>query len=408
MARKITVELTANARQFNNSIDSAIGKVTGLKGRIAATGGGSLTKGLAIGAGIASFNLITTAIEATVSQLDMLHQAYLDDEASRQRLDNALKNNVSNYADATAAAEKFASAQADLGFQDDDVRAGLEQLVGVTHDAQKAIELFGLAEDLSRAKNIDIATAVDAVTKGYLGQGRALQALGIDLRGAGSGGEILARTLKDVKGEAVAYAKTSAGLVAKENAKMQETFEKLGKAVDVVSQIAIPIMQAGLGGIVDAAGELIAWLTQAAGVLNDTFGPALRTIGDIARYVGGPLGTIADIAANIVGAIGGLGGKPAAGQTGGGQSTGFNPNGSPLPPGVSVVTYPWHHDGGMVAGPPGSDQLIMAQAGERIIPRGEAAGQTIIVNIASFTGSDRDIDRFSDRLAFRLRSTSLS
>jgi hypothetical protein len=67
------------------------------------------------------------------------------------------------------------------------------------------------------------------------------------------------------------------------------------------------------------------------------------------------------------------------------------------------------HDGGIVPGPYGSDQLIMAQAGERIVPTGQAAaGQTIIVNIASFIGSDRDIDRFSDRLAFRLRSTSLS
>ncbi len=50
----------------------------------------------------------------------------------------------------------------------------------------------------------------------------------------------------------------------------------------------------------------------------------------------------------------------------------------------------------------------MAQAGERVIPTGETGGQVININIASFIGSDRDIDRFSDRLAFRLRSTSLS
>jgi hypothetical protein len=46
----------------------------------------------------------------------------------------------------------------------------------------------------------------------------------------------------------------------------------------------------------------------------------------------------------------------------------------------------------------------MLQAGETVLPRGQGAGTTINVFIESFIGSDRDIDRFTDRVAFRLRA----
>ena len=48
----------------------------------------------------------------------------------------------------------------------------------------------------------------------------------------------------------------------------------------------------------------------------------------------------------------------------------------------------------------------MAHGGETVTPA-KGGTPTIIVNIASFIGSDRDIDRFSDRLAFRLKTAAL-
>jgi hypothetical protein len=210
--------------------------------------------------------------------------------------------------------------------------------------------------------------------------------------------------MDNTKDAAQAYAKSGAGRVAAANAKMQDTFEKVGGAIDKVSQVVIPIMVTGLSALVDAAGAIVGAFETAARVLNEEFGPTLATIGQIAQGVASPLALIADIGANIVGAIAGTGTTAKAG----GVVT------RDLGGGVTSTTYPGgfgapkHHEGGIVAGPYGSDQLIMAQAGERIIPTGQATGQTININIASFIGSDRDIDRFSDRLAFRLRSTSLS
>lgn len=70
--------------------------------------------------------------------------------------------------------------------------------------------------------------------------------------------------------------------------------------------------------------------------------------------------------------------------------------------GFAGFKIPYLHAGGVVPGLPGSNVPAMLQAGERVIPAGGSA-QTIIVNIESFIGSDQDIDRFTDRIALRLR-----
>ncbi len=403
MARKIEVDLVANAKPFNNALDAAVGKVTGFSGRLKALGGGSIGKGLAIGAGIQGFNLLTTAIETGISKMDEFHQAYLADQESQLRLQNVLKNTTKSYDAAIKSAEDFAGAQQKLGFEDDDVRASLAQLVGITHDITEAQKLSGIAMDLARAKNIDIAQATDTVARAYTGVARGLTLVGIDARGAATGLELVNRIAQNTKGAAEQYAKSGAGRIAAANAKMQDTFEKLGFAVDKVSQIAIPIMAAGLGALVDGAGAIIGAFETAARVLNEQFGPALSFIGQLAQAVASPLALLADIGANIAGAVAGNGGGGGQGQGGVINVGGSNPNGGPQ---VINIGKPFH-TGGVVSASDATS-LHALQEGEVVTPRGQAAGQTIIVNIASFIGSDRDIDRFADRLAFRLRATSLS
>ncbi len=401
MTRQIKVDIVGNSKPLTNALDQAIGKVTGFGDRMRSLGGGNLGKGLAVGAGIAGFNLLTTAIDTGISKLDEFHKAYLDDQASQVRLQGTLQNTVKNYDAAVKAAEDFAAAQINLGFTDDSVRDSLGQLLGMTHDLAAAQDIVLLAEDLARAKNIDLAQATDVLTKAYAGQARGLTALGINTAGASGGAQLLARAFDNVHGAAQKFLASDPGRIAKANAKMDETFEKLGKAVDVVSQVAIPIMQTGLSALVDLAGAIIGAFTTAARVLQENFGPALAAIGDIARAVASPLALLADIGANIIGAVAGSGG-------GGGNASGQNGNGTAPPTGVTIRKYPAFANGGVVPGPAGSPQMIIAHAGETVTPQGRAASQVININIASFIGSDRDIDRFTDRLAFRLRATSLS
>ncbi len=402
MARELKVKLVADARPFNNTLDAAVGKVTGFSSRLKAMGGGSIGKGLAIGAGVAGFNLLTSAVDIAVSKMDEMHQAFLEDEASQARLQNVLKNTQANWKEATAAVEAYAQAQLDMGFDDAATRDSIEQLAGVTKDYTEAISLSGLAADIARAKNIDLATATDAVTRAAQGSARGFIALGINVQGASGKTQLLARAFQNVKGAQDAYAKTGAGAVAKANVKMQETMEKVGKAIDVVSQVVIPVMLTGLSTLVDIAGTIIGVYTTAARVIQEQFGGALAFIGQMAANVLSPLATLADIAVNIGNAFSGGGG--GTGQKGGVINVGSTPTG-----GVKAINIgkPFH-SGGVVGGPVGSDQLIMAQAGERVIPNGQQGSQVININIASFIGSDRDIDRFTDRIAFRLRATSLS
>jgi hypothetical protein len=71
---------------------------------------------------------------------------------------------------------------------------------------------------------------------------------------------------------------------------------------------------------------------------------------------------------------------------------------------IGTPNIPTLHQGGIVPGAPGSDVLTMLQAGERVIPRNAAGGQSIVIQIESFIGSDSDIDRFAEKVAMRLRT----
>jgi phage-related protein len=72
---------------------------------------------------------------------------------------------------------------------------------------------------------------------------------------------------------------------------------------------------------------------------------------------------------------------------------------------VGTPDIPYLHSGGIVPGRRGDNVPAILQAGERVVPMSKARESTpgITINIESFIGSDRDIDRFADRVAMRLR-----
>ena len=102
--RKIEVDVVGNASGFFKTIDGVTAKLNMFK----SAGLKEVGKGVAIGAGIGAFNLLTSAIDIGISKMDEMHQAFLDDEASQARLQNALKNTVKNYGAAFKAAEDLA------------------------------------------------------------------------------------------------------------------------------------------------------------------------------------------------------------------------------------------------------------------------------------------------------------
>lgn len=317
--------------QFDNvakKVTSAGGGVSGLSGKLRDAG-----KGMVIGAGIASFNLLQNAVGAAIGKLDEAHEAFLADQQSQVQLAGALERNIPNWAGNTKGAEDYASAQGRLGFADDDVRASLSQLVGVTHDLTQAQDLNTLAQDLARAKNIDLAQATDIVTKAAQGNGKALKGLGVDVAGAKTAADFLAAAEKNVHGAAEQWANTNEGKLAVSNVKVGEAMEKVGAIVDKASQVLIPLLA-------DAFTTLVGTLTDVwdateplrvslAPILSSVFGiisgvirtflgllqkvidaiatvirTAKQAIDAVANIPG--VGLVSDVAGNVGGAVGGV------------------------------------------------------------------------------------------------------
>jgi hypothetical protein len=262
MARQIVTEIVADPKKFGKGVDEAVGHA----GRF-----GSAMSGIGAGLGLGVFNVAKDALNTFVGSLGAADEAFRKDEASQVLLANALRNTVPAFDGSTKAVESYADAQQRLGFMDDDVRASIGQLVGITHDQTKAMQLSALAQDLARAKGIDLATATDVVSKAAQGNGKALKAMGIDISGAKDAAGMLDAIQKNVKGSAEAWAASSDGKVAVAAAKQDAAWEKIGSIVNKVSSVLLPALTDAFSGIAD----ILASVSEQAQPMIDQMGKAL-------------------------------------------------------------------------------------------------------------------------------------
>jgi hypothetical protein len=414
MSRQIVVEIVGDASRFNKGVDQAITKTEGITGKLKGVG-----KGMVIGAGIGAFNLLTTAIETGVSALGDAYDAFLEDQKGQAMLAQALKNNIPNWDGNTAGAEEYASAQARLGFADDEVRESLGQLVGITHDLTEAQELNTLAQDLARAKGIELSAATDIVTKAHEGNGKALKALGVDIGGAKTAAEMLDAIQKNVTGSAETWAATNSGKVAVSQVKVGEAMEKVGGVVNRFAEILLPALADAfvwisdnvLPPLVDAldwiADNVIPPLSDVITFLTDEvippLGDAFEGIGKIVDRVFKVVPAAIKTAINAV--IGTVNGIIRAINSISIHVSIPNPLGGEFRldwNGVNLGYIPYLHTGGVVPGMPGTNVLAMLQAGERVTPAGDGAGVTVVVNGNIYGVSG--LDELVGLLAIRLRA----
>lgn len=377
-------------------------------------------KGLAIGAGIGAFNLASDAVMGFVGSLGAADEKFKADQASAVLLKTALRNNIPQWNGNTSAIEKYAGAQTKAGFTADEVRTSIGQLIGITHDQQKAIELNNLAQDLARAKGLDLATATDIVTRAAQGNGKALKGLGIDIHGAKTAAELLDAAQKNVAGSADAWAKTSEGKAAVANAKMEAAWVKIGSVVDKVATLVLPLVADALTFVAGVIVKVSAVVGPLATKIANVLFPVLRTVITIASDIIGAIGDVIAFFGRVGGAIDratkgmwdGLWGSfksvinAIIGAWNGLRFTVPRVDVGPVHFGgfsLGTPNIPYLHSGGIVPGARGSDVLTMLQAGERVIPIGAGNAPVITVNIQNFTGSDAEIDRLTDRIALRLR-----
>ncbi len=432
-------ELVGDATKSHTAIDSVSNKAQGLTGKLQGVG-----KGMVIGAGIGAFNLLTGAIDMAIGKLGEARQAFLDDQVSQTLLAQALKNNIPNWDGNIAGAEAYATAQARLGFTDDEVRTSIGQLVGVTHDLSEAQNLNTLAEELARAKGIDLATATDIVTKAHEGNGKALKGLGVDVAGLKTGAELLDAIQKNVKGSAEAWAQTSEGKTAVSQVKVGEAMEKVGGIIDRVATVVLPILADAfsvvvdiIGNVIDAISPLVREIAQrlqpviqavgpiaktvfgvigtAVGVLGTVFGTVFGAIGTVVGVLSRVFGTFADFVGNVFGTIAGFVKAPINFVIGLINNVIDAINGIQVHIHVGPVDLDWNglnlghlpklHMGGIVPGVEGTEVPIMALAGERVSRVGEGGGgQVINIFIDTMIGTDGPVlDELARQLSQRLR-----
>ncbi len=145
------------------------------------------------------------------------------------------------------------------------------------------MELNSLAQDLARAKGIDLAAATDIVTKAAQGNGKALKALGVDIGGAKDAAGMLDAIQRNVAGSAEAWAATSDGKLAVSQAKQAEAWEKIGGVVDRITQAVLPIATEALTVIADVISNVATAAEPVVTELATKLGPVFKTVADFLK-----------------------------------------------------------------------------------------------------------------------------
>lgn len=269
-------------------MDKALGKAGSTAG---GTSGHFGKLGAAISGMITPATLALGAVGVLTAGVGDALKHAADYEVVSARLNTTLHENVKGYDGNRDAIDGFIAKQMDLGFQVDATTASFAQLLTATGDVHKAQEYLTAAENLSRLRGIDLATATDAMTKASIGQTKALKSLGITVSPvtaamdalnathkkltpamiaqakatdkAATEAEILAAVQKAAAGQAEAYAGTVKGKMEVLNAKWNDLMTKAGvtitdlsnKFAGFVVDVALPWiakLQAGIAGVISS------------------------------------------------------------------------------------------------------------------------------------------------------------
>lgn len=163
-------------------------------------------------------------------------KAFGEAEVAMARVNTILKN-VQKETGATDEEMKNVSVSIELaskkaiqlGFDDEDLAESMAMLYQRTKDVASAQQLSGLAMDLARAKNIDLATATKLVNLALSGSGKALTAYGISIKDTATPMEALGILMEKVGGQAGAFADTFQGKMLIMKVQIQNIKEAIGK-----------------------------------------------------------------------------------------------------------------------------------------------------------------------------------
>lgn len=276
MARQIVVDIIGDAKKYTKATDQAVKSSKGLGGAfekldakmsgIGKKGGiaGAMLGGLGVGAGLGVFSLIENGVGSVVGALQEGIKAAIEDEKATARLTQTIQANVRAWDGNLVAVNAAIKAGAQLAFTDDEVRAGLNQLIPRTKDLTEAIKLNRLAMDLARAKGLGLEEAATLVGKAYSGQASALKRAGISIKNTKNSTAALAELQAVVQDQAVTYAQTTEGSMEALDIQIAELNETVGYLLLPTFKELVNFANTQLTPAIDS-------VASQSGLLNDAF-----------------------------------------------------------------------------------------------------------------------------------------
>jgi hypothetical protein len=228
---------------------------------------------------------------AVLGALTMAGKAAAEEQAGIMKLAQAMKNVGVQYKDVEKSLEKLiATTQKKTATADDEQREVLAQLVTLTGDYQKAVELLPLALDMARGANMSAATAAQTLGRVSQGNTTILSRYGISLKEGATATEALAKLQEMYGGQAVAYGSSTAGAMAQIGLTFGDLTEQIGTTVlPILSQLA-RIAAEVLGGFQKLPGpvqDVIVIVAALAGTFAAIAGPILLFLGFIPQIIAG-------------------------------------------------------------------------------------------------------------------------
>jgi hypothetical protein len=145
-----------------------------------------------------------------------------------------------------------ADAAVKLGFDDEDAANSIAQLFQRTGDLNQALKLNGLAMDIARAKNVDLAEAGKMIALVMSGNARALKMYGIEIDDTLGPMAALEQLQGKVSGQAEGFSKTFQGQMSVFKIEFQNLLEVIGAKI-------LPILTQFIAAMVPVIEKIIEW-----------------------------------------------------------------------------------------------------------------------------------------------------
>jgi archaellum component FlaC len=189
---------------------------------------------------------------AITAALGFTTKSALDEEVGINRLRTALKNAGADYDTLSGQIEKnIAATQAKTNYGDEEQRAALVELLGITGTYTGALEQLQLATDLAAAKDIDLATAATLVGRVATGNTTMLSRYGIEVKKGATATEALAEMQERFAGSAKGAADP-----------IKQITNLLGDLVQDIGAQLVPLLRSAVERIMPVVQGIRDWITE--------------------------------------------------------------------------------------------------------------------------------------------------